>query len=57
MDERSEELVGLDYIIIKFELEKMQLEVESSVSKLTAKFILRQILTALEDEDDGTDMA
>jgi len=47
----------LDYIIIKFDLETMQLEVESSVSKLTAKFILGQILTALRDEDDGADMA
>ena len=57
MGERSEELAGLDYIIIKFDLETMQLEVESSVSKLTAKFILGQILTALRNEDDGTDMA
>jgi len=47
----------LDYIIIKFDLADMKLEVKSSVSKLTAKFILRQIITALEDEDDGTDMA
>jgi hypothetical protein len=61
--DRSEEPSGLDYINITFDAETIitsnagRIELITSCSKLTVASVLRYLLKALDEEDQGTDMA